>query len=112
MEKIKKYIKKFLELFKPIKPNYPYFWLVNQFGHISLSLALCYLTSLPYLVLAFWFIWEMYHLTKGADVIDFIEDLSFEWYGILLYVFFNKITVGITLIGIIIITFTKFKKDE
>ena len=104
------YLKWFIRLFKPQDfKGQPYFWLLNQFGHITLVLLISWLIS-PYIALAFILVWEVVQYFESKDWRDGLEDLIFVSLGVVGYVFFSKIVVLLILIALIARLFQKYYK--
>ena len=98
----------FIGLFKPqdFKGN-PYYWLLNQFSHIGLGLLLSWLIS-PYIALIFFVVWEVVQYFNSKDYKDGIEDLIFECFGVVLFLFLNKIAVILICLLLIVRLFDKY----
>ena len=105
-------LRRFLGLFEPKRFKDPYLWLMQQFGHIAISVLLCALLD-PYAVTLFWLVWEIRHLAKSRDWVDFREDLLFEILGVAYFLElqkgFNRVTLLLFSMVLIIYCVIKFK---
>ena len=94
--------------------NNPYGWVTNQIGHVSLSFVLCYLVNnglFTFSLLFIWLAWEVYHLIESRDIFDFIEDLYFEWVGVLIYIFGDKQLYICIFVLITLFIYRVYKKE-
>ena len=100
----------FFSLFKPQNfNNNPYYWLLNQFGHIGLGLVFSWLID-PLAVVIFFVLWETTQYFTSKDIKDGIEDLTFIIVGVLMFLFFCKWVVLLGLIILVIRLFQKYYK--
>jgi hypothetical protein len=108
--KITQVFKWFIELFRPQDfRDKPYYWLLNQFGHIGLGLLFAWLIS-PLFALIFFVVWELVQYVISKDWKDGLEDLTFELLGVLAFVTFTRVTVVLIVSVLIIRLFIKFYK--
>lgn len=104
-------IKKILKFFAPNSYlESPYIWLLNQFGHCTISALITYYLCLiwGYLfipVIVFWLFWEFYHLVMTKDFKDFKQDLTFEIGGVFVGLYFEVFTP--IMIGVLAYLFYK-----
>ena len=73
--------------FKPDKfRDNPYGYLTNEISHVAVSLFIVYwLPVLAIPLLVCWLLWELYHLYLSKDWVDYLEDLFYEWSGIICF---------------------------
>ena len=86
-----------------------YSWLLNQFGHLSLSYFLSVLIC-PYLMVIVWLAWEYRHYKQTRDKEDLVYDLFFEIGGVLMFFFFKPALIVCSL-ALITITTIKYVKE-